>query len=79
MRFSWTLKELHALRVALTDAQFFQSDLQERLEENGEDTTDRFRKSKALQRNHEILGQKVLAEVVRRESESRHRRKAGHR
>ena len=33
MRFSWTLKELHALRIALTDAQFFQSDLQERLVE----------------------------------------------
>lgn len=75
MRFSWKLSELHALRVALMDAQFFHSDLQERMEENGEDRTDRFKKSKALQRNHELLGQKVLAEIVRRQSESRHRRK----
>lgn len=77
MRFSWTIKELHALRIALTDAQFFQADLQERMEDNGEEKTERFKKSQALQRNHEILGQKVLAEVVRRQSQSRHQRKAG--
>lgn len=74
MRFSWTIKELHALRIALTDAQFFHSDLQERMEENGEEKTDRFRKSKALQRNHEVLGGKVLAEIVRRQSVTKHRR-----
>lgn len=76
MRFSWTLKELHALRIALTDAQFFHSDLRERMEENGEEQTDRYRKSQTLQRNHEVLGQKVLAEVVRRQAMSRHRKKA---
>lgn len=76
MRFSWTLKELQVLRGSLIDAQYFHSDLQERLEENGEEKTDRFKQSKASEKNAEALGTKVLAEILRRQSESRHRRKA---
>ena len=75
MRFTWTLSELHALRAAIIDAQFFHSDLQERMEENNEDGSDRFRKSQSIQRNHELLGQKVLAEIVRRQSIRRHNSK----
>ena len=78
MRFSWTIKELRLLRALLQDAEYHNADLQEVMEENGDDDSDRFREAKARQESADVIGSKVLKEILRREGQSRHlrRRKA---